>query len=46
MGITAVRDSDDLDSLIDRADQYMYKAKAQDDCMYYTDFDAMRDSGV
>lgn len=46
LGITAVRDGDDMDTLVDRADRYMYKAKSQDSCIYYTDFDAERDSGV
>ncbi|MGI6190536.1 MAG: diguanylate cyclase domain-containing protein [Eubacterium sp.] len=46
LGITAVRDGDDMDTLVDRADRCMYKAKSQDSCIYYTDFDAERDSGV
>lgn len=44
VGITIVREQDDVDSIVDRADQYMYRAKKDSDgSTYYTD-DAERDA--
>ncbi len=45
VGITIVREQDDVDSIVDRADQYMYRAKKDSDgSTYYTDDDAERDA--
>lgn len=40
MGMTVVRDDDDLKSVIDRADRYMYEAKRRHEDRIVTDFDA------
>lgn len=45
VGITIVREQDDADSIVDRADQYMYQAKKDSSGnAYYTDDDAERDA--
>lgn len=45
VGITIVREQDDADSIVDRADQYMYRAKKDSSGnAYYTDDDAERDA--
>lgn len=44
VGITIVREQDDTASIVDRADQYMYRAKqTSGGNAYYTDFDAERE---
>lgn len=44
VGITIVREQDDAASIVDRADQYMYRAKqTSGGNAYYTDFDAERE---
>ena len=40
IGITVVREGDDIKSLVARADTYMYQAKKRTDVRIFTDFDA------